>query len=51
MKLSDADFKKIIGITKEIFDAMAEILHEAYPAKHTRRNFLLKVTPEASMVQ
>jgi len=46
MKLSDADFKQIIGVTKKTFDAMVEILHEAYAAKHTRRGRHAKLSRE-----
>jgi hypothetical protein len=35
--LSDSDFKQIIGVKKEIFDAMIEVLSNAYFAKHKRR--------------
>jgi hypothetical protein len=37
VRLSDADFKQIIGVTKETFVAMIEILDEAYAAKHKHR--------------
>jgi len=46
MKLSDTDFKQIIGVTKETFDSMAEILHEAYAAKHTRHGRHAKLSIE-----
>ena len=36
-KLSDKDFKQIIGIRKETFGAMLEVLHKAYAEKHKRR--------------
>jgi len=35
MQLSDAYFKQIIGVTKETFDTMAEILHEATYCQNT----------------
>ena len=35
--LSDADFKQIIGVKKEVFDAMIEVLSNAYAEKHKRR--------------
>jgi len=35
--LSDKDFKQIIGVQKETYEAMCKILHEAYAAKHNRR--------------
>ena len=36
-KLSDNNFKQIIGVEKEIFGAMAEVLSNAYAEKHKRR--------------
>jgi hypothetical protein len=36
-KLQDEDFKQIIGVAKETFDAMADILGSAYAEKHKRR--------------
>ncbi|MCL1970761.1 MAG: hypothetical protein FWF66_04835 [Candidatus Bathyarchaeota archaeon] len=36
-KLSNKDFKQAIGVKKEIFDVMVEILHLAYASKHKRR--------------
>jgi len=36
-KLSDADFKQIIGIKKKTFDAMVAVLQKAYAEKHKRR--------------
>jgi len=35
--LSDDDFKQIIGVAKETFDAMADVLDRAYAQKHKRR--------------
>ena len=32
-KLSDKDFKQIVGVKRETFDAMAAILKEAYARK------------------
>ena len=37
MRLSDGDFKQVIGVEKETYAAMLEVLREAYAAKHTRR--------------
>jgi hypothetical protein len=37
LKLSDEDFKQVIGVKKETFEAMVEILTLAYLAKHKRR--------------
>jgi hypothetical protein len=36
-QLSDTDFKQIIGVKKEVFDAMVEVLSNAYAEKHKRR--------------
>lgn len=36
-KLSDRDFKEIIGVKKTTFDAMVTILNEAYAARPHRR--------------
>jgi hypothetical protein len=36
-KLSDEDFKQVIGVKKETFEVMVEILKLAYQAKHKRR--------------
>ena len=49
MELSDTDFKQIIGVTKKTFDAMAEILREAYAAKHTRRGRHAKLSIEEQL--
>lgn len=45
-KLSDKDFKQIIGVKKETFEAMLGILHEAYAEKHKRRGRHSKLTIE-----
>jgi hypothetical protein len=36
-KLSDKDFKQIIGVQRETFEAMLDVLREAYAEKHKRR--------------
>ena len=36
-RLSDEDFKQIIGVKRETFDAMIEVLRDAYAEKHKRR--------------
>jgi len=36
-KLSEKDFKQIIGVTKETFDVMVSVLQAAYIEKHKRR--------------
>ena len=46
MKLSDGDFKQIIGVTKETFAAMVETLSEAYAEKHKRRGRHAKLSIE-----
>jgi hypothetical protein len=37
LKLSDENFKQVIGVKKETFEVMVEILTLAYQAKHKRR--------------
>ena len=37
LKLSDEDFKQVIGVKKETFEVMVEILKLAYAAKHRHR--------------
>jgi len=46
MRLSDAGFKQIIGVTRETFDAMVEILRYAYAEKHKRRGRHAKLSIE-----
>lgn len=46
MKLSSVDFKQVIGATKEVFDAMIDVLREAYAAKHKRRGRHTKLSIE-----
>jgi hypothetical protein len=36
-KLKDKDFKQIIGVQKETFDEMVEVLRDVYAEKHKRR--------------
>jgi hypothetical protein len=36
-KLSNDDFKQVVGVKKETFDVMVEILNLAYASKHKRR--------------
>jgi len=45
-RLSDADFKQIIGVEKETFDAMVEVLSNAYAEKHKRRGRHAKLSRE-----
>jgi hypothetical protein len=37
LELSDKEFKQVIGVKKETFEAMVEILKLAYQAKHRQR--------------
>lgn len=37
LELSDVDFKQVIGVKKETFEVMVEILTLTYQAKHKRR--------------
>jgi hypothetical protein len=37
MKISEKDFKQIIGVKKETFDEMVSVLRETYAEKHKRR--------------
>ena len=37
LKLSDEDFKQVIGVKKQTFEVMVEILKLAYQDKHKRR--------------
>jgi hypothetical protein len=37
LKLSDENFKQVIGVKKQTFEVMVEILTLAYQAKHKRR--------------
>lgn len=36
-QLNDVDFKQLIGVKKEVFDEMVEVLSNAYAEKHKRR--------------
>jgi len=45
-KLSEKDFKQIIGVKKETFDEMVIVLREAYAEKHKRRGRHAKLTRE-----
>jgi transposase len=46
MRLKDADFKQIIGVTKPIYAEMLEELRIAYAAKHKRRGRHAKLSLE-----
>ena len=45
-KLSEADFKQIIGVQKDTFEAMLDVLRDAYAEKHKRRGRQAKLTVE-----
>ena len=45
-KLSDNDFKQIIGVEKETFGIMVEVLSVAYAEKHKRRGRHAKLSIE-----
>lgn len=46
MRLSDADFKQIIGVTKETYESMLEEMRVAYGAMHQRRGRHAKLALE-----
>lgn len=46
MRLNNADFKQIIGVTKETYEEMLEELKIAYDAKHRRRGCHAKLALE-----
>ena len=50
-KLNDKDFKQIIGVKKESFNVMVEILKSAYIQKHKKggRNRKLKIEDQLLM--
>ena len=48
--LKDEDFKRIIGVTKETFEAMIIILQEAYAKKHKKRGRHTKLSLEEQLV-
>jgi len=43
-KLKDADFKQLIGVTQETFEAMIKTLTESYAEKHQRRGRHFKLS-------
>jgi len=45
-RLSEKDFKQIIGVKKETFDAMVDVLRSAYAEKHKRRGRHSKLSIE-----
>jgi len=46
MRMSDMNFKQIIGVTKETYEAMLEEVRIAYAAKHRRRGCHAKLALE-----
>lgn len=50
IELSNEDFKQIIGVKKETFAAMCDILSEAYAEKHRRRGRHSKLTIEDKLL-
>jgi hypothetical protein len=46
MRLSDADFKQIIGVTKDTYEQMLDEIRSAYAAKHQRRGCHAKLALE-----
>lgn len=49
-KLSDKDFKQIIGVKKETFNIMTEILKSAYIQKHKKGGRNRKLTIEEQLL-
>jgi len=45
-KLSEKDFKQIIGVKKSTFDEMVKVLQKAYDEKHKRRGRHSKLSRE-----
>jgi len=45
-RLSDENFKQIIGVKRETYELMLEELHKAYAAKHKRRGRHPKLSRE-----
>jgi len=50
MKLSEKDFKQIIGIKKDTFESMLETLREAYAQKHKHRGRKAKLPMEDQLL-
>jgi hypothetical protein len=49
LKLSDADFKQIIGVKREVFAEMTAVLREAYAEKHRCRGRIPKLSIEEQL--
>jgi len=48
-KLRDGDFKQIIGVKRETFVEMADVLRQSYVAKHQRRGRHCKLSIEEQL--
>jgi hypothetical protein len=46
LKLSDENFKQVIGVKKQTFEVMVEILTLAYQDKHKRRGRHAKLSTQ-----
>ncbi|MDR2360789.1 MAG: transposase family protein, partial [Oscillospiraceae bacterium] len=49
-KLNDVDFKQIIGVKRETFAAMTEVLTEVYLEKHIKGGRKPKLTLEEQLI-
>jgi len=49
-RLKDSDFKQIIGVKRETFAAMVEVLTAEYREKHKRGGRNPKLTPEEQLI-
>ncbi len=49
-RLSDADFKQIIGVKRTTFEAMVEVLKEAYAEKHRKGGRPSKLSIETQLI-
>ena len=49
-KLNDVDFKQIIGVKRETFSAMVEVLSAAYIKKHAKGGRKPKLTIEEQLI-
>jgi len=49
-KLSDTDFKQIIGVKRQTFNEMVEVLRIAYAEKHKKRGRHTKLTLENQLL-
>ncbi len=49
-KLNDRDFKQIVGVKRETFEVMTDILKKAYAKKHKKGGRNSKLTIEAQLL-